>query len=170
MQNNFVLIITSSSNFVKFAVHNVSQTSLFLTTAMNPVLSLESSSTESDVFYVERSLEESSLARNNTPAVFNSAQLSGAMARETITVSSVASLDAQIVTIDSGSNQPTMPYRFGSQHPIVPLSLNDLNLPPNPFNVLATMAVIRADEEYSPQSTEPSNPSLFDTPNECECH
>ena len=73
------------------------------------------------------------------------------MTRETITISSVASPEPRIVTIDSDSNEPTIPYGFGSQHPIVPPSLNDLNLPPNPFNVLATVGVIRTDEEYSPQ-------------------
>ena len=86
------------------------------------------------------------------------------MAKETIAPSSVASLEPQIVTIDSDSNEPTAPYGFGSQHPIIPPSLNDFNLSPNPFNVLATMAVIRADEEYSPQSPEPSIPSPISTP------
>ena len=123
---------------------------------MKPLLCLDSSSTESGVFCVERSSEEGSPAHNNTPAVLNSKQLSGAMARKTITVSSVGSLEPQIVTIDSDSNEPTIPYGFDCQHPIVPPSLNDLNLPPNPFNVLATVAVIWADEEYSPQSPEPS--------------
>ena len=46
----------------------------------------------------------------------------------------------------------------------MPPSLNDPNLPPNPFNVLATMAVVRADESYSPQSPEPSIPSPISTP------
>ena len=41
----------------------------------------------------------------------------------------------------------------------MPRSLNDLNLPHNLFNVMATMAVIRQDEEYSPQSPELSIPS-----------
>ena len=72
------------------------------------------------------------------------------MESETITISSVASVEPQIVTIHSDSNEPTNPYVFGRQHPNVPANLNDLNLPPNPFNVLATTAVIRADEEYSP--------------------
>ena len=98
---------------------------------MNPLLSLDSSSTESDVFYVERSSQEGSPTRNNTPAVLNSTQLSVAMAKETITISSVTSLEAQNVTIDSDSREPTIPYGFGSQHPIVPPSLDDLNLPPN---------------------------------------
>ena len=111
-----------------------------------------------------RSSEEDSPAGNNTPVVLNSLQLSGAMARQTTTISSVASLEPQIVTIVSDSNERTMPYGFGSQHPIVPPSLNELNLPPHPFNVLATMAVIRADEEYSPQSAEPSIPSPISTP------
>ena len=86
------------------------------------------------------------------------------MARETITISSIASLEPQIMTIDSDSNEPTFPYGFGHQHPIMPPSLNDLNLPHNPFNVLATMAVIRQDEEYSPQSPETSDPSPIFTP------
>ena len=127
-------------------------------------LSLDSSSTESDVFYVERSLEEGSPIRNNTHAILNSTELSGAMEREVITISSVASPIPRIVTLDSDSNDPTIPYGFGSQQSIVPPSLKDLNLPPNPFNVLATMAVIRVDEQYSTQSPEPSSPSLISTP------
>ena len=117
---------------------------------MNPTPSLDSSSTESDVFYVERSSEEGSPIRRNTPAIFNSTELSAAMARETITISFVVSPEPRIVTIKSDSNEPTVPYGFGSQHPIVPPSLNDLNLPPSPFNVVATMAVIQADKTYSP--------------------
>ena len=126
-------------------------------------LSLDSS-TDSDVFYVDRSSAESSPIRNNTPAILNSSELSGAMARETITISSVVSSEPQIVTIDPDSSEPSLPHGFGSQHPIVPPSLNDLNLPPNPFNVLATTAVIRQDEEDSPHSPEPSEPSPILTP------
>ena len=74
------------------------------------------------------------------------------MARETITNSSVASLESQIVTIGSDSSEPAIPYGFGGQRPNVPPNLNFLNLLSNPFNVVATMAVIRADEKYSPQS------------------
>ena len=59
---------------------------------MNPLLFLDSSPIESEVFYVERSSEVGSPARNNTPAVLNSTQLSGAIAwRETTKISSVAS-------------------------------------------------------------------------------
>ena len=86
------------------------------------------------------------------------------MEREVITISSVASPEPRIVTLDSDSNDPTKPYGFGSQQPIVPPSLNDLNLPPNPFNVLATMAVVRVDDAYSPHSPEPSIPSPISTP------
>ena len=129
---------------------------------MNPILSLNSLSAESDIFYVERSSEEGCPNRNNTAAVINSTELSGAMARETSTISSVAS--PQILTIDSDSNEPTSPFGFGSQHPIVPPSLNYVNLPPNPLNVLATMTMNRADEEYSPHSPEPSILSPISTP------
>ena len=127
-------------------------------------LSLYSSSSVSDVFYVERSSEEGSPIRNNTPAILNSTELSGAMEREVITLPSVASPEPRIVTLDSDSNDPTIPYGFGNQQPIVPPSLNDLNLPSNPFNLLTTMAVIRADDAYSPQSPEPSIPSPISTP------
>ena len=110
--------------------------SIFITMYRN--LSFNSS-TDSDVFYVEHSSPERSPIRNNTPAILNSTQLSGAMDPETITISSVDSPEPQIVYIESDSNEPTFPYAFGAQYPIVPPSLNDLNLPPNPFNVLASM-------------------------------
>ena len=110
------------------------------------------------------SSDEETPAWNNTPTILNSTQSSGAMARETITISSVASREPQIVTIDSDSNEPTIRYGFGSQHPIVPPNLNDLNLPHNPFNVFATVAVIRQDKEHSLQSPEPSIPSPISTP------
>ena len=121
-------------------------------------------STDSDVFYVEHSSAESSPIRNNTPASLKSTQLAGAMEKEAIKISSVASPEPQIVTMDSDSNEPTFPYAFGIQHPIVPPNLNDLNLPPNPIKLLATMAVIRQDQEDSPQSPEPSDPFPISTP------
>ena len=74
------------------------------------------------------------------------------MEPEAITISRVASPEPQIVTIESDSNEPTFSYAFGTQHPLVPPSLNNLNLPPNPFNVLATKAVIQQNQEDSPQS------------------
>ena len=75
----------------------------------------------------------------------------------------------QIVTIDSDSNEPTRPYGFGRELSIVPPNLNNLNLPPNPFNLLATMFVVNptedgSDEDYCPQSPEPSDPSPISTP------
>ena len=127
-------------------------------------ISLDSSSTESGVFFVEQSSEKGSLIRINTPAILNLTEISGAMEREVITISSVASLEPRIVPLDSDSNDPTIPYEFGSQQPIVPPSPNDLNLPSNFFNVLATMAVIRANIAYSPQSPEPSIPSAISAP------
>ena len=86
------------------------------------------------------------------------------MATEMITISPVASMEPQIVTIDSDSNEHKLPHRFGSKRPIAPPSFNDLNLPSNPFIVLAIMALIQADEVYSPQSPEPSIPSPISTP------
>ena len=52
--------------------------------------------------------------------------------------------------------------------PIVPPSLNDLNLLPNPFNILNTMALVthtqNDNDEYSPQSPESFDPSRISTP------
>ena len=127
----------------------------------NPSLN---SSTDSDFFYVEQSSVEGSPIRINTPAILNSTEISGVIEREVITISSVASPEPRNVTLDRDSKDPTIPYGFGSQQPIVPSSLNDLNLPPNPFNVLATMAVVRLDNAYSPQSPEPSIPPPIPTP------
>ena len=127
-------------------------------------ISLDSSSTESDVFYVEQSSVEGSHIRNITPAILNSTEISGAMERKVITISSVASPEPRSETLDSDSIDSTIPYGFGNQQPIVPPSLNDLNLPPNPFNVLATMAGVRVDDACSPHSPEPSIPSPISTP------
>ena len=85
-------------------------------------------------------------------------------------VSSIASPELQIVILNDDSNEPKMPYGFGRQLPIVqPPSLNDLNLLPNPFNILATMAVVNHTQDgnndnYSSQSPEPSKPSPISTP------
>ena len=127
-------------------------------------ITLDSSSAVSVVFFVEQSSREGSPIQNNTSVILNTTEISGAMEKEVITISSVASPEPGIVTLDFESNDPTIPYGFGSQQPTVPLSLNDLNLPPNAFNVLATMVVIRADDAYSPQSPEPSIPSPISTP------
>ena len=88
-------------------------------------------------------IKKGSPIRNITQAVLNSTVLSGAMARETMTISSIASPDSQVVTIGSDSIEPTFPYGFGNQYPLAPPSLIYLNLPHNPFNELPNMAVIR---------------------------
>ena len=120
----------------------------------------------SDVFYVEQSSSDQSVPRPNTPIVFNSTEISGDDTREIISISSIASPEPHIVTIDDDSNQITFPYGFGQQLPIVIPSLNDLNLPPNPFNILNTKAIVTQntyDDNYSPQSPEPSDLSSIST-------
>ena len=119
---------------------------------------------------MEQSSNGQSVPRPNTPIVLNSTEISGDDSRETISISSITSNEPQIVTIDDDSNEPTMPYGFGRQLPVVPPSLNDLNLPPNPpFNILATMAIANNtgganDDNYSPQSPQPSLSSPISTP------
>ena len=125
-------------------------------------------STDSDVFYVEQPSNDQSVPRPNTPIVFNSTEISGDDTRDIISISSIASPEPHTVTIDDDSNQITMPYGFGRRLPIVPPSLNDLNLPPNPFNTLNTMAIVTQtrddNEQCSPESPEPSLPSPISTP------
>ena len=84
------------------------------------------------------------------------------------TVSSVAPPEPNIVTLDDDSNDPTIAYEFKAQQPIVPPSLNDFNLPPNPLNILAAMTVVQQkptqhDNNYSSQSPEPSDSSPIST-------
>ena len=126
-------------------------------------------STDSDVFYVEQSFNDQSIPRPNTPIVLTSTEISGDDTREMISISSIALPELQIVTTGDDSNEPKMPYGFGRQFPIVPPSLNDLELPPNPFNILATMAIANNTEDandnnYSPQSPQPSELSPISTP------
>ena len=71
-------------------------------------------------------------AQSKTPAVLSSMQLSGAMAREAITISFVALPELQVVMIESDSNEPTIPYGYETNtqlsasmtstcHPIPPI-------------------------------------------------
>ena len=111
-------------------------------------------STDSDVFYVEESSNDPSLPGPNTPIVFNSTGMPGNDTREMMSISSIASPGPQFVTIDSESIEPTMPNGFEQRLPIIPPSLNDLNLPPNSSTNLATMAIANLtaeghDENYS---------------------
>ena len=125
-------------------------------------------SVDSDVFFVEQHSKEPNPQRDNSPNFLNSTELWGIHAREMPTNSSVASPEPDTVTLDDDSNEPKMPYGFGRQLPIIPPSLNDLNLPPDPFNTLAAMAVVNQEDDYvensSPQSQEPSQPSRISTP------
>ena len=124
---------------------------------------------DSDVFFVEQISNEPSPQRNNSPKILNFTEISHSRTARMPSVSSIESPEPQNLTIHDNSNEPKMPYGFGRQLPIVPLSLNDLNLPLNPFNILATMAMVHQTEDgdndnYSPQSPEPSDPSPISTP------
>ena len=126
-------------------------------------------SNDSALFYVEQSSSDPSAPRRNTLFVFNSTEMSGNDTWEMISILSIASPGPQIVTIDSDSIEPTRPYGFKRQLPSIPPSLNDRNLLPNPVSLLATMVVAnpteeRHDENYNPQSPEPSKLSPISTP------
>ena len=108
--------------------------------------------------------------RHNSPNILNSTEVSEQHTVRMPLVSSIASPEPRIFTIDDDSNEPTIPYDFGRQLPIVPPSLNDLNLPPIPFNILMTMAIANNNDEethdgnYSPESPDPSVPSSISSP------
>ena len=129
---------------------------------------LSIASSDSDVFYVEQISKEPSPQRSNSPNILKSTAISQTHTARMPSVSSIASPEPQIFTINDDSNEPTMTYGFGRQLLIVPPRLNDLNLPPNPFNILATMAVVTHTQDdkdnYSPQSPEPYEVSSISTP------
>ena len=133
---------------------------------MSSNISLDSP--DSDVFCVEQISNEPCPQQNNSPDILNSTERSGHHARRRPSISTIASPQPYNFKINDDSNEPTIPYDFGRQLPIVPPSLNDLNLPPNPFNILATMAIANNtgdanDNNYSPQSPEPSKPTPIST-------
>ena len=109
--------------------------------------SLSANSIDSDVFYVEQSTNDQSPPWPNTPIVLNFTEMSGDDTRDLISISSIASPEPQIVTTDSSSNELTIPYGFGPQLPNIPPSLNDMNLLPNPLNILAAMVVVNPVED-----------------------
>ena len=107
--------------------------------------------------------------RNNSPDILNSTEISEHHATRMPSISTIASPGPYLFTINGDTNEPTIPYGFERQLAIVPPSLNDLNLKPNPFIILATMAIANSNEQangdnYSPQSPEPSEPSPKSTP------
>ena len=140
----------------------------FITLISKMTLNISMASDDSDVFYVEQSSSELSPQRHNTPNILHSTEIFEHHTARMPSISSIASPKPRIFTIDDDSNERTMPYGFGRQLPNVPPSLNDLNLPPNPFNILNTMAIVTQtqddNEQYSPELPEPSLPSPISTP------
>ena len=116
---------------------------------MNAVNALNFSSTDFVVFYAGRWSVEQTPPRHDTPTVPNCAELSGVHVRDVITISPVTS-EPKIVTIDSDTNKSNILFGYDKQEPIIAPSLRDLHLPPNPFNVWATMAVVQpATSQYN---------------------
>ena len=78
---------------------------------------LSMNSVDSDVFYVEQSSKDPSLPGPKTPIVLNSTEMSANDTREMIWISSIASPETHIVTVDSDSNEPTIPNGFPNFSP-----------------------------------------------------
>ena len=98
--------------------------------------------------------------KRNTPNVLSSTDLSGVHTREMNIISSVSSLEPNVVTIELDSNEPTSPYGFGSQQPMILPSLNDLNLPHNQFNLLAKCWWYSRQHDSMTKETAPNCRSL----------
>ena len=97
-------------------------------------------SNDSDVFYVEHSSGEQNLTKNNTCDILIFTKMSGALAREIITISYVASPERQMMSVESTSDNQVIFIGFGRQDAIISFCLNDLTIPPNPITFLATLA------------------------------
>ena len=132
------ILITLPFSF--FEISNLLHQFIILISKMTSNISMASD--DSDVFYVEQSSTELSPQRHNTPNILNSIEISEQHTAQMPSISSKASPEPQIFTIDDNSNESTMPYGFGRQLPIVPPSLKGLNQPPNPFNILNTLAIV----------------------------
>ena len=102
--------------------------------------SITPDSSNSDVFYVERSSGEESTAESNNWNVLNPTNLFGVHARDVIRMSSLASPQLYIVTIESDSTKMKIPYAYGNQQPIIPPSINDLHLPINFFKMMTPIS------------------------------
>ena len=152
-----ILIILSFSLFQLSC--SINKLSFFLFLQFNMASNISIDSVDSDVFFVEQISNEPSPQRHNSPNILNSTELSQSHTAGMPSVSSIASPEPQILTIDDDSNESTRPYGFGRQLPIVPPSLNDLNLPPNPFNILATMVVVNHTEDGNNDEYSPSHQS-----------
>ena len=103
---------------------------LILSSSFDMASNISLDSTDSDVFYVEQISNEPSPRRNNSPDILNSTEQSEHHERRMPSISTIASPQPYNFTINDDSNEPTIPYGFGQQLPIVPPSLNDLTLPP----------------------------------------
>ena len=114
------LIILS---FFTFPTQLLNQKTIyFLFLQFNMVSNISIDSVDSDVFFKEKISNEPSPQRHNSQNILNSTEISQSHAAGMPSVSSIASPEPRILTVDDDSNEPTMPYGFGRQLPIVPPS------------------------------------------------
>ena len=112
-------------------------------------------------FFVEQLSDQQNPPKISTPEILFSTELSQSHAMEIITVSFVASPKPQIKAIESDSNDPTFPYIYGIQHPLINPSLNDINLSANAFIIPVKWAMVpyRANPHNDRQSTQSTVPT-----------
>ena len=101
----------------------------------------------------------------NTQDVLKSTETSEALAREVITISSGGSLEPNILTIESDSNEPTMLYAYGRQQLFIRPKFKDLNLQMNPLDVMTLVSPAPNTDEQTYPTQEVDNPinlGIFD--------
>ena len=121
------ILITLQLSFFEIS-YSLDKIYLILFFKMSSYISMASS--DFDVLYVEQLSNEPCQQRNNSPNILSSTEIAQTFTARMPSVSSIASPEPRTFTVSDISNEPTMPYGFGQQLPIVPPSLNDLNLPP----------------------------------------
>ena len=57
------------------------------------------------------------------------------------------------MTIESHTNEPTIPSSYRMKHPNIPLGINDLNLPIKFFRVMTPISLVHIKEEKSQPPT-----------------
>ena len=72
---------------------------------------------DSDVFYVERSSAKQTPLKRDNSNVRNATELSGVHVGDLIKISPVTSPEPNILTVESDTNEPTIPYSYGTQDP-----------------------------------------------------
>ena len=154
-----------NSSLLKVTRSRISSIFIFLH-IISMYRALTPDSSDSGVFYAERSSEEQTPPKFITLNVLNSTELSGVHVTEVIRFPPVTSPEPDIMPIESDTIETIIPHGNEKQEPIIPHSLKHLNLPPKILKYLVIMAVVQpatsqCDEKDSQLPPVPSVTAIF---------